>query len=54
MNDRQNTVRAKLKAASQEERLLRWKEHFKDLLENSPDVTDKPIPKIINSQVDIK
>ena len=31
-----------------------WKEVFKNLLENSPKVTDKPITKIINNQIDIK
>ena len=31
-----------------------WKEHFKNLLEKSLKVTDKPITKIINYQLDIK
>ena len=31
-----------------------WKEHFKNLLTNFPKVTDKPITKIIYSQVDIQ
>ena len=31
-----------------------WKEHFKNLLGNSPKITDKPIKKIINNQQDIK
>ena len=31
-----------------------WKEHFKNLLGNSPKVTNKPITKIICSQRDIK
>ena len=31
-----------------------WKEHFKNLLGKSPKVTDKPIMKIINSQLDIE
>ena len=31
-----------------------WKEHFKNLLGKSPKVTDKPITKIINNQLDIK
>ena len=42
-----------LKAASQEEWLQMRKEHFKILLGNSSKVTDKPITKIINSQLDI-
>ena len=31
-----------------------WKKHFKNLLGKSPKVTDKPIMKIINNQLDIK
>ena len=31
-----------------------WNEHFKNLLGNSPNVTDKPIMKIINKNLDIK
>ena len=31
-----------------------WKEHFKNLLGKSLKVTDKPITKIINNQLDIK
>ena len=31
-----------------------WKEHFKNLLGKSWEVTDKPIPKIVNNQLDIK
>ena len=30
------------------------KEHFKNLLEKSPKVTDEPIKKIISNQLDIK
>ena len=42
-NRRKSTLRAKLKVASQEERIQKWKEHFKNLLGNSTKVTDKPI-----------
>ena len=31
-----------------------WKEHFKNLFGKSLKVTDKPITKIINYQLDIK
>ena len=31
-----------------------WKEHFKNLLGNSPKFADKSIAKIINNQLDIK
>ena len=44
----------KLKAASEEEWIQMWKEHFKNLLGNSPKVTNKPITKVINSLLDIK
>ena len=54
MNKRESIVRAKLKAAHQEERIQKWKEHFKNLLGNFPKVTGKPITKIINNQLDIK
>ena len=54
MSKRKSTSKAKLKAAIQEERMHTWKEHFKNLLGKSPKVTDKPIRKIINNQLDIK
>ena len=44
---------AKLKAASQEERIQTWKEHSMNLLGNSPTVTENPITKIINHKQDI-
>ena len=37
--------------AFQEERLLQWKEHFKSLVGNPREITDK---KIMNDQLDIK
>ena len=54
MSRRKSISRAKLKAASQEERIHLWKEYFKNLLGKSPKVTDEPIMKIINDQLDIK
>ena len=54
VNKRKCTLSAKLKATSQEEQIQVWREHFKNLLRNSPKVTDKPIVKIINNQLDIK
>ena len=55
VSGRKNTSRAKLKAAYQE-RLLKWKNNFKNLLGNPPEAetTDKPIQKIINGQLDVK
>ena len=46
-------MRAELKAVSQEKRLKKWAEHFKNLLGALPEITDKPTKKI-NYQVDIK
>ena len=54
VSKRKNTSRAKLKGASQEERIKTWKEHFQNLLRNSPKVTDKSITIIINNQLDTK
>ena len=51
---RKSTAKAKLKATSQQERGKLWKHHFKDLLGNPPKVTNEPITKIINKQLDIK
>ena len=47
------TLRAKSKSASREERLLKWKEHFKNLVVNPPEITDKLIEEIIHAQLDI-
>ena len=51
---RKNTARTKLGAASQEEGIHLWKQHFKNLLWKSPRVTDEPITKIITIPQDIK
>ena len=48
MNKRKSTPREKLI----EDRIHLWKEHFK--IGNSPYVIDKPIPKIINSLLEIQ
>ena len=54
MRKRKSTSRAKLKAVSHEERLKKWKEHFKNRLGNPPEVTDKPFKKFINSKLDVQ
>ena len=51
---RKSTVKAKLKAAKQQERIKLWKQHFKNLLGNPPKVTHEPITRIISKQFDIK
>ena len=51
---RKSTAKAKLKAASQQERLKLWEQHFKNLLGNPPKITNEPITRIISKQLDIK
>ena len=51
---RKSTVKAKLKATSQQDRIHLWKQHFENLLRNPPEVTHEPIPRIISKQLDIK
>ena len=43
-----------MKAASQQERVKLWEQHFKNLLGNPPNITDEPITRIISKQLDIK
>ena len=51
---RKNTAKAKLKAANQQERIKLWKQHFENLLGNTPKITHEPITRIISKQLDIK
>ena len=51
---RKSTAKAKLKAASQQEWVKLWKQHFENLLGNPPKVTNEPITRIISKQLDIK
>ena len=51
---RKSTIKAKLKAANQQERIKLWKQYFENLLENPPKVTHEPITRIISKQLDIK
>ena len=51
---RKSTAKAKLKAASQQERVKMWEQHFKNLLGNPPEITDEPITRIISKQLDVK
>ena len=46
--------RGKLKPISQEERIHPWKQHCKNLLGKSPQITDEPFTKIISNPWDIK
>ena len=45
---RKSTVKAKLKAANQQERIKLWKQHFENLVGNPPKVTHEPITRIIS------
>ena len=51
---RKSTVKAKLKATSQQDRIHLWKQHFENLLRNPLKVTQEPILRIISKQLDIK
>ena len=54
MSRRKSTVKAKLKATSQKERIHPWKQYYENLLGKPPKVTHEPITKIISNQLDIK
>ena len=51
---RKSTVKRKLKAANQQERIKLWKQHFENLRGNLPKVTHEPITRIIRKHLDIK
>ena len=51
---RKSMSRTKLKAVSQEERLQKRKEHFKNQLRTPPKIADKPTEEITNGLLDIK
>ena len=51
---RKSTAKAKLKAASQQERVKLWEQYFKNLLGNPPKIRDEPITRIISKHLDIK
>ena len=54
VSGRNSTAKAKLKAANQQERIKLWKQHFKNLLANPPNITQEPITRVISKQLDIK
>ena len=51
---RKSTAKAILKAASQQERVKLWKQHFENLQGNPTKVTNEPVTRIISKQLDIK
>ena len=54
ISGRKNTNKSKLKANSQSERLDKWKEHFQNLLGNTPSISNNEIERIVNEILDIK
>ena len=54
VSKRKTTAKAKLNAANQQEWIKLWKQHFENLLGNTPKVTQEPINRIISKQLDIK
>ena len=53
LSRRKSTAIAKLKAANQKERIKLWKQHFENLLANTPKVTHEPVTRIICKQLDL-
>ena len=51
---RKSSNSSKLKAASQEERIQLWKDHFKDLLGKPPQVSNELITPILQEELNIK
>ena len=51
---RKSTVKAKLIAANQQERIKLCKQHFENILGNPPKVTHELITRIISKQLDVK
>ena len=54
ISGRKSTTTSKIRASSQEERLKKWKDHFQDLLGKAPVVSDTPVRRIVNHELDIK
>ena len=51
---RKNANKAKIKASSNQERTLLWKQHFQNLLGKPPNIIDREIEQIIPQELDIK
>ena len=50
MKGKKNASRAKLNAASQEERLKKWKEHNNNLLGNPLEIENKPTRQLTKEE----
>ena len=51
MSERKSTSREKLKVANQEEWIQKLKEHFKNILRNLVEVTDKPFKELLKANM---
>ena len=51
---RKSSMKTRLKATSQEERIQLWKQHFENLPGKPPKIMHEPITKIISNQLFIK
>ena len=54
VSGKKSNSRSKLRAANQAKRFQKWKEHFKNLLRNTSEITDKATEEIIHDQQDIE
>ena len=54
MSGRKKSSQAKLRAYSQEERIIKWRDHFKNLLGTKPNVTNSPVQTFIEEELEIK
>ena len=54
MSKRKRSVKVKLEAASQEERINLWKRHFDNSLRKPPKVMHETLTKFISNQLDMK
>ena len=54
ISGRKTTNQSKLRAKNDEERIIKWKDHFSNLLGQPPNIIDKPIIKVIDEELPIK
>ena len=49
VTEKKGPKRARIKASNTEERLAIWENHFKNLLGQSPEIDDQPVPKVFDT-----
>ena len=54
ISGKKKSSKARIKASSQEDRMNKWKEHFKQLLGNVPTIKKEPTTPIVNYELPIK